>query len=49
MKLIVKIGAMLYSIRADFTDISALPTGNFPLELNVVRSVKFELSCTMKT
>ena len=40
---------MLYSIRADFTDISALPTGILVLELIVLRSVKFELSYTTKT
>lgn len=40
---------MLYSIRAYFTDISALPTEIFLLELIVFRSVKFELSYTMKT
>ena len=45
----VKIGVMLYYIRADFTDISALPTGIFLLELIVVCSVKFELSYNMKT
>ena len=40
---------ILYSIRADFTDISALPTGIFLLELIVVRSWKIELSYNMKT
>lgn len=42
---VIKIKVMLVtmecSIRADFTDISAIPTGIFPLELIVVRGEKF--------
>jgi hypothetical protein len=49
MKSTVTIVAIPYSIRADFTDISALPTGIFLLELIVVCSGKIELSYCMKT
>jgi len=47
-KIIVKIVAILYSIRAYFTDISVLHIGIFLLELIVMSSENFECLITRK-